>query len=63
METISVSVVCYTWKIRNLCPAQPDVSINRQEEQFQKAVLKDEQANRSHSFTLNDLADIALLQS
>ena len=48
-------------------PAQPDVSINRQEEQFQMAVPSlsavGEQANRSHSFTLNDLADIALLQS
>ena len=48
-------------------PAQPDVSINRQEEQFQMAVpslsVVGEQANRSHSFTLNDLADIALLQS
>ena len=43
-------------------PAQPDVSINRQEEQFQKAVVG-EQANSSHSFTLNDLTDIALLQS
>ena len=50
-------------KSETFVPAQPDVSINRQEEQFQKAVLKDEQANRSHSFTLNDLADIALLQS
>ena len=49
-------------KSESSVPAQPDVSINRQEEQFQKAVLG-EQANRSHSFTLNDLADIALLQS
>ena len=48
-------------------PAQPDVSINKQEEQFQMALPSlpavGEQANRSHSFTLNDLADIALLQS
>ena len=48
-------------------PAQPDVSINRQKEQFLMAVpslsVVREQANRSHSFTLNNLADIALLQS